>query len=479
MIFKAAIKKTTLLFIISLLVAGASCKKNKPSSGGGSTTPKSSEKNMVSFVLSATDNSNHLITNINGVIGDSIYISLEEGTDVTALVPTITHTGVSISPAGGTAQNFSSPVVYTVTAEDGTTKKYATAITFTKANKTVFFGSEDGNFYAVHASTGKLKWKFTAGSAIHSSPTIAGNTVYFGCNNRYLYALDTATGALKWKYLTAAPIGFESPAVNNGVVFISSTLTYPGGMLYAVHASSGTLKWSKQVGVPSSPVVFNGKVIVGNAGSVNAYDENTGNIIWQNFSTGIAKPNPAIYNSKVYACGEGKIYCLNADNGNTIWQKGYLSTFSGPTISNDLLYVGTLVGASSSITCLDAGTGDLKWQYTATGPVNGSFSNPVVYNNAVFAGNLNGVFYAIDAGSGGVRWSSGSLVSQIGSAIPSPVAATNVVYTGSYNSFLYAYDASSGLLKWKFATNGAVYAGPCVADYDGNVYHAGGSGHTN
>ena len=114
-----------------------------------------------------------------------------------------------------------------------------------------------------------------------------------------------------------------------------------------------------------------------------------------------------------------------------------------------------------------------------TGPGNSSFSNPVVYDNTVYAGNLDGVFYAMNAVSGGVKWSYGSLAFQSGSAIPSPAAATNMVYTGSYNSFLYAFDAASGLLKWKFAANGAVYSGPCITDFDGNVYHAGGSGHTN
>ena len=108
--------------------------------------------------------------------------------------------------------------------------------------------------------------------------------------------------------------------------------------------------------VPQQSVVYNGKVIVGNGtgGAVTAYDENTGNIVWQNFTTGIAKPNPAVNNGKVYACGAGKIYCMNADNGNIIWQTSFLSTFSGPAISNNLLYVGTLVGPSSSMTCLDA-----------------------------------------------------------------------------------------------------------------------------
>lgn len=54
----------------------------------------------------------------------TVTFNMVEGTDVTALVPVITvSTGATISPASGTAQDFSSPVAYEVTAEDGTTKK--------------------------------------------------------------------------------------------------------------------------------------------------------------------------------------------------------------------------------------------------------------------------------------------------------------------------------------------------------------------
>jgi hypothetical protein len=47
---------------------------------------------------------------------------------VTALVPTITHTGVSVSPHTGVAQNFTNPVTYTVTAQDNSTQQYMVTV---------------------------------------------------------------------------------------------------------------------------------------------------------------------------------------------------------------------------------------------------------------------------------------------------------------------------------------------------------------
>jgi uncharacterized protein YjdB len=59
----------------------------------------------------------------------TITVTVPYGTDVTSLVPTIEHTGVSTSPASGTPQDFTNPVTYTVTAADGSTAEYEVTVT--------------------------------------------------------------------------------------------------------------------------------------------------------------------------------------------------------------------------------------------------------------------------------------------------------------------------------------------------------------
>ena len=55
------------------------------------------------------------------VIGNhEITIMVNEGVDITNLAPTFTLTpGATISPESGTSHNFTEPVEYTVTSEDG------------------------------------------------------------------------------------------------------------------------------------------------------------------------------------------------------------------------------------------------------------------------------------------------------------------------------------------------------------------------
>ena len=71
-----------------------------------------------------------------GVINEgakTIAVTVPYGTSVTSLVPTITHTGESISPLSGTAQDFASPVTYTVTAADGSAETYTVTVTVASA----------------------------------------------------------------------------------------------------------------------------------------------------------------------------------------------------------------------------------------------------------------------------------------------------------------------------------------------------------
>jgi hypothetical protein len=59
----------------------------------------------------------------------TIAIKVPSGTDVTKLTPTITVSEkATVSPASGVAQNFTNPVRYTVTAEDGSTASYTVTV---------------------------------------------------------------------------------------------------------------------------------------------------------------------------------------------------------------------------------------------------------------------------------------------------------------------------------------------------------------
>ena len=114
-------------------------------------------------------------------------------------------------------------------------------------NGAVYFGSGDGNVYALDAASGALKWKFKTGDVVHASPAIAHGTVFIGSWDSYFYALDAANGREKWKFKTGEDhdtynqVGIQSSAaVADGMVYFGCRDSH----LYAIDAASGEKRWA-------------------------------------------------------------------------------------------------------------------------------------------------------------------------------------------------------------------------------------------
>ncbi len=98
-------------------------------SGQTVTPPLSDAKVITSFKFES------LTPVVIGVIDETaktITLTVPYETNLTALVPTIVHTGDSISPTDG-SRDFTNPVIYTVAAENGTTAKYTVTVNIAPA----------------------------------------------------------------------------------------------------------------------------------------------------------------------------------------------------------------------------------------------------------------------------------------------------------------------------------------------------------
>jgi eukaryotic-like serine/threonine-protein kinase len=463
------------VLVMSLLAL--SCKKKK--GGDDLSPPKSSVKTINSFTITAADNSSITPVDIAGQIGsDTITVTFDEGVNLANVTATVTFAGASVSPLSRSPQNFTNPLSYTVTAEDGSTKRYHIKVNRVAGNARVYVGSNDNSLYALNAVTGTLIWKYTVGYPIQSSPLVVNGTVYVGCVDSYLYAINAATGTLKWGYRTDYPIEFQSPAVGGNAVFISNYSGYPNGHVYAIDTTTGLLKWkSGIIPLPCSPLYAEGKIIVCSFGGTFAYNAETGNVLW-NVASGITRTNAAYYNGRVYFCGEGRFYCVNIGDGSIVWSKTNMPpTISSPTIENGIVYC----GSGNDMVAMDAVTGTELWRRQSNGGLTGSgpgiFSSPVLAGSILYADNNDSYFYALNIANGTNAWTKGSGAMAV--SMGSPTVANGVVFVGRYDSYVYAYDAINGNERWKFRTNGAVQSGPCVVDTRGTVYSPGISGAKN
>jgi hypothetical protein len=150
-----------LMWFMALLLVAVAAGCSSGSSGGGAAA--NSAKDITAYSLGGT------IGTINQV-AKTITVVKPSGTGVTALVATFVTSGASVkvgtSPqtSGVTFNNFTSPVVYTVTAVDGTTVTYTVSVTVSAvANPTTPTLGEAGR-YVILASQSVTTTPAAAGS---------------------------------------------------------------------------------------------------------------------------------------------------------------------------------------------------------------------------------------------------------------------------------------------------------------------------
>ena len=418
----------------------------------------------------------------------TISATVAAGTDVTKLVPTLTFSDkATVSPGSGVAQDFSKPLTYTVTAEDGSTQAYVVGVTVAVPpfNGLVYVGNLDGLLVAVDAATGIKKWEFKAGASINTTPTVVSGVLYIASWDKKLYALDALTGAKKWESNPATVVLSQpsaAPMVANGVLYFGGDIA-----MYALDANTGAKKWEFVgdgiYGWKASPTVVDGVVygcIRGSAGGKSglyALNAATGAVKWHQPAIGISESSPAVVSGVLYAGSEFDGFkAIDTATGAIKWTfASGLIVNSSPTIANGVVYVGASSFGSSKdndkLYALDAQTGVKKWEFKTPdgGP---DYSSPIVSGGIVYIG-AGGTLYAVDAASGTQKWAAkpaGGLI------FSSPVVAEGVAYLG-IDKKLYAFDATTGTKKWEYDTGRTIdYSSPCVVAKDGTVYHAGISG---
>lgn len=104
------------------------------------------------------------------------------------------------------------------------------------------------------------------------------------------------------------------------------------------------------------------------------------------------------------------------------------------------------------------------WRWTSV-PFAGRVQ-PVVADNRLFIGGLNGSFYALDAtydSAGGeprIIWQR-----DLGSPIRAGAGVDgDVVVVGTHHGMIYGFDVANGETRWSFAVGGAVLAAPLIAN---------------
>lgn len=209
-----------------------------------------------------------------------------------------------------------------------------------------------GHIVKLDAKTGKTIWKRDLPGRAESSPLVIDRTVYFGCENGELFAISTGKGQVRW----STPLGGaikSAPAYKDGRLFVGDY----GGYMNAVDAKTGGLVWQSGSLGPgfggsgafySTPAVAYGRVYAGNNDArVYSYDTGSGELAWSYSTGGYAYSGPAVANTRhspptvFIGSFDGNVYALDARDGSVRWYRS-----AGGQVIGSLSAVGNIVYAA-------------------------------------------------------------------------------------------------------------------------------------
>jgi outer membrane protein assembly factor BamB len=276
------------------------------------------------------------------------------------------------------------------------------------ASDSIFVGSLDGRLVGLNEADGSPLWPNedagmlgTEGTkvAIYGIPAVAADLVYVGGYNGKVYAFVLSTGALRWVYPREGNLDSIVGGVvaSQGKVYLSTS----GGTVYALDAATGDKLWSFE----------------------------TGDKIWS---------TPAISGDTLYVTSfDKKLYALNASNGSQKWDFEIGATsITTPLIYENTVYIGSF---DRHFYAVDVSTGSLRWWSEVEGG-KWFWAKAVAHDNVIYAPNLDGKVYILNAENGSEVASAVTLGSQISS---DPVVVGDKVIIATEEGRVYALDTAS------------------------------------
>ena len=312
---------------------------------------------------------------------------------------------------------------------------------------TIYFGSDDKNFYALDVESGYMRWVFKSGAEINSIPYADKDKVYFGCKDGKLYALSRETGQEIWTFQTRSQINSQVQRYGDYIIFV--------GDADAVYFLS-----------PDGEEQFR----VDNPGWYNVTFLMADDVMYHAFGPQVVGPYDI--NKREF------LWYLPYHEIDAVW-------FSVSAVRGNLLYMGTADvnwdGIYLGYHAYNRHTGELVWRQYKDGILNYTafddiwtyfvrnmdildFMAPTVWKDLVIFTGGDCAARAFHADSGELRWERkfDTLVSS------APTLAAGRVYFGLLGDDntppqLVCISARDGRLLWQMETEGSILSAPVIA----------------
>ncbi|MEE9447417.1 MAG: PQQ-binding-like beta-propeller repeat protein, partial [Arenicellales bacterium] len=260
-----------------------------------------------------------------------------------------------------------------------------------------------GEVVALNRADGTEKWRFNSGRSLSAAAVMSEQIIAIRTIDGYLIGLNAATGEQIWgieRAVSALSLGLDSSSLIAGEGVISG---FSNGRVLASNIFNGQIFWEKRtfrpqgkndierlVDIDAAPVLSGTTVLVG------AY--------------------------------QGGVVAYGLRDGVEAWRNSEVSTRKRMSVLNQNIAV---TESNSDLSLLSFATGERQWQQTE---LRGhGLSAPILLENTLLVGSLEGVLYSLETAEG-------KLISQI-KLSSAPITALYQTEQG-----LLVYSASSGAL---------------------------------
>lgn len=286
-------------------------------------------------------------------------------------------------------------------------------------NRLFYTGGDEEGFeiFCHDAYTGDLLWTAMVEPTVElpeisedtgfSAPSMAtdGKRVFAIFATGDIAAFDFE-GKLVWNRnlgLPKNPYGMGSSLISDGIRLFIQYDHQEDQKVIALDCVTGDVLWETARTHISwaSPVLIETvagmQLILNDEEFVTSYDPASGSVLWQvSCLGGEVAPSPAfngediVFVANEYA--QASALRLNGGTPEILWQYDeYLPEIASPLATKDRFYIATTAG---DIICLDALTGDVKWEQEFDEGFNAS---PILAGNHIYAVDVAGVVHILDA----------------------------------------------------------------------------------
>lgn len=291
---------------------------------------------------------------------------------------------------------------------DGISAKISGGVTV--IYETVFFGTENGEVYALDANTGETKWQVNIKGEVIATPAVDENIVIVNTGAGLMFALNAATGEEVWRYESDVPAlslrGISAPlAANGGAIVGTATgklvvnIINSGQTVWeqTVSAPSGATELERIVDVDSQPIIVGPNVyVVSFDGTLASVELRTGRVIWKreyNSYRRIVVDGNSLFVTDM----NSNIYSIDRRNGVELWSQNSLKqrNLTAPEVSGGYIVVGDKYGFLHWIDKQD-GTIVSRLDIGGDDEDEGIYAAPVANGNLLYTQTREGELVAIE-----------------------------------------------------------------------------------